>query len=57
MSYPKWFAALKTFFISLFARSDGTRYGWSSHVRWPLLSVVVGIFAGLGAIFFEELLK
>ena len=57
MSYPKWFAALKTFFTSLFARSDGTRYGWSSQVRWPLLSVVVGIFAGLGAIFFEELLK
>ena len=57
MIHPKWVAALKSFFVSLFARSDGVRYGWSSQVRWPLLSVVVGIFAGLGAIFFEELLK
>ena len=57
MSYLKWVDNLKTFFGSLFARSDGARYGWSSQVRWPLLSVVVGIFAGLGAIFFEELLK
>jgi CIC family chloride channel protein len=57
MSHLKWVAALKTVFFSLFARSDDARYGWSSHVRWPLLSVVVGIFAGLGAIFFEVLLK
>ena len=57
MIHLKWVAALKSFFVSLFARSDGARYGWSSQVRWPLLSVVVGIFAGLGAIFFEELLK
>jgi CIC family chloride channel protein len=52
-----WFTALKTFFTSLFAISEDERYGWSSHIRWPLLSVVVGIFAGLGAIFFEVLLK
>ncbi len=57
MSHLKWVAALKSFFVSLFARSDHVRYGWSSQVRWPLLSVVVGIFAGLGAILFEELLK
>jgi chloride channel protein, CIC family len=57
MSHLTRVAALKTVFFSLFARSDDARYGWSSHVRWPLLSVVVGIFAGLGAIFFEVLLK
>jgi CIC family chloride channel protein len=57
MGYRTWIAAVKTFFTSLFAISEDERYGWSSHIRWPLLSVVVGIFAGLGAIFFEELLK
>ena len=57
MSYPKWFAAVHKNLVSLFARADDERYGWSSHVRWPLLSLVVGILAGLGAIFFEELLK
>jgi CIC family chloride channel protein len=57
MGHFTWFAALKTFFTSLFAISEDERYGWSSHIRWPLLSVVVGIFAGLGAIFFEVLLK
>ncbi|MGA8571635.1 MAG: chloride channel protein [Desulfobaccales bacterium] len=57
MNHPKWVATIQKFFASLFAPADGERYGWSSHVRWPLLSIVVGIFAGLGAIFFEVLLK
>jgi CIC family chloride channel protein len=30
--------------------------GWG-RVRWPLMSIVVGLVAGLGAIFFEELLR
>ena len=33
------------------------RYGWAGHLRWPLLSIVVGIVSGLGAILFEELLR
>jgi CIC family chloride channel protein len=33
------------------------RYGWSSHFRWMLMSVAVGMVSGLGAIFFEELLR
>jgi chloride channel protein, CIC family len=33
------------------------RYGWSGHFRWPLMSMAVGIVAGLGAILFEELLR
>lgn len=33
------------------------RYGWSSQFRWPLMSIAVGIVSGLGAIFFEELLR
>jgi CIC family chloride channel protein len=57
MSYPKWLAAMKKNLVSLLAPAEGERYGWSSHIRWPLLSVVVGILAGLGAVFFEELLK
>jgi CIC family chloride channel protein len=32
-------------------------YGWAGHFHWPLLSVAVGIVAGLGAILFEELLR
>ncbi len=40
-----------------FAPAEHERYGWSSQLRWPLLSMVVGVFAGLGAIFFEVLLK
>jgi chloride channel protein, CIC family len=32
-------------------------YGWSSQFRWPLMSIAVGIVAGLGAILFEELLR
>lgn len=33
------------------------RYGWAGHFRWPLLSIVVGIVAGFGAILFEVLLR
>jgi CIC family chloride channel protein len=33
------------------------RYGWSSQFRWPLMSIAVGIVSGLGAIFFEEMLR
>ena len=36
---------------------DPGRYGWSSQFRWPLMSIAVGIVSGLGAIFFEELLR
>ncbi|MFZ2087544.1 MAG: chloride channel protein [Desulfobaccales bacterium] len=32
-------------------------YGWAGHVRWPLLSIAVGIVAGFGAILFEETLR
>ena len=39
------------------SRIDPERYGWSSHFRWPLMSIVVGIVSGLGAILFEELLR
>jgi CIC family chloride channel protein len=52
-----WFAAAKKNLLSLWTPEEEDRYGWSSHMRWPLLSIVVGIFAGLGAIFFEVLLK
>jgi CIC family chloride channel protein len=57
MGFLTWFATLKKTLASLFAPADDERYGWSSHIRWPILSIVVGIFAGLGAIFFEVLLK
>jgi CIC family chloride channel protein len=57
MNFWGWFPWLKRKLDSLSARAQHERYGWSSHIRWPLLSIVVGIFAGLGAIFFEELLK
>lgn len=30
---------------------------WSQHWRWPFLSIIVGIIAGLGAILFEESLR
>jgi len=33
------------------------RYGWSSHFRWPLMSIAVGVVSGFGAILFEELLR
>ncbi len=36
---------------------SGSLYGWAGHFRWPLLSIGVGIVAGLGAILFEELLR
>jgi chloride channel protein, CIC family len=32
------------------------RYGWAANFRWPLMSIVVGVVSGFGAIFFEELL-
>jgi CIC family chloride channel protein len=32
-------------------------YGWAGHLHWPLLSLAVGVVAGLGAILFEELLR
>jgi CIC family chloride channel protein len=57
MNYPQWFSSLKKGVVSFFVPAEHERYGWSSHIRWPLLSIVVGIFAGLGAIFFEVLLK
>ncbi len=33
------------------------KFDWTSQFRWPLLSIVVGIIAGLGAILFEESLR
>jgi CIC family chloride channel protein len=57
MGFSTWFAAVEKTLASLFAPADDERYGWSSYIRWPILSIVVGILAGLGAIFFEELLK
>ena len=32
-------------------------YGGSGHLRWPLMSIGVGVVSGLGAIFFEQLLR
>lgn len=32
-------------------------YGWAGNFHWPLLTIAVGIVAGLGAILFEELLR
>jgi CIC family chloride channel protein len=32
-------------------------YGWAGNFRWPLLSIAVGVVAGLGAILFEETLR
>jgi CIC family chloride channel protein len=57
MSYLQWLASLKKGVTTFFAPAEDERYGWSSHMRWPLFSIVVGILAGLGAIFFEILLK
>jgi CIC family chloride channel protein len=57
MNYLGWLSSIKKGVAAFFAPAEDERYGWSSHVRWPLLSVVVGILAGLGAIFFEVLLK
>jgi CIC family chloride channel protein len=39
------------------SRIDPDRYGWTGQFRWPLLSIVVGVVSGLGAIVFEELLR
>ena len=36
---------------------DTEQYGWAGQFRWPLLSIVVGLIAGLGAILFEESLR
>ncbi len=57
MLFQSWFANVKKTLVSLFVPAEDERYGWSSHIRWPLLCIVVGIFAGLGAICFEVLLK
>lgn len=38
-------------------RIDPERYGWSGHFRWPLMSMVVGVVSGCGAILFEEMLR
>jgi CIC family chloride channel protein len=57
MNFLKWFSSLKKGVVSFFLPVEDERYGWTSHIRWPLLSIVVGICAGLGAIFFEILLK
>jgi chloride channel protein, CIC family len=45
------------FFRLIKSRIDPERYGWSSHFRWPLMSMAVGVVSGLGAILFEELLR
>lgn len=39
------------------SRIDPERYGWTGHFRWPLLSLAVGLVAGVGAILFEEALR
>jgi CIC family chloride channel protein len=36
---------------------ESGRRTWAGHIRWPLMSIVVGVVSGLGAIFFEELLR
>ncbi len=32
-------------------------YEGSGHLRWPLMSIAVGVVSGLGAIFFEQMLR
>jgi CIC family chloride channel protein len=39
------------------AMIDTEQYGWAGQFRWPLLSIIVGIIAGFGAILFEESLR
>ena len=51
---PSWWNRLQRLIKS---RIDPERYGWTGHFRWPLLSIAVGIVAGLGAILFEESLR
>jgi CIC family chloride channel protein len=36
------------------AMIDTEQYGWAGQFRWPLLSIFVGIIAGIGAILLEE---
>lgn len=38
-------------------RAAAGLFGWAGHIRWPLLSVAVGLVSGCGAILFEELLR
>ena len=33
------------------------KFDWTGQCRWPLLSVIVGVIAGMGAILFEESLR
>jgi chloride channel protein, CIC family len=47
----------KNFIKSAKGFIDTEQYGWAGQFRWPLLSIVVGIIAGLGAILFEESLR
>ena len=46
-------------FLSKMGRAmiDTEQYGWAGQFRWPLLSIIVGIIAGFGAILFEESLR
>ena len=44
-------------FKTVRAMIDTEQYGWAGQFRWPLLSIIVGIIAGLGAILFEESLR
>ena len=41
-------------FRQIKSRFDPELYGWSSHIRWPLMSIAVGSVSGLGAIFFRD---
>ena len=36
------------------AMIDTEQYGWAGQFRWPLLSIFVGLIAGIGAILLEE---
>ena len=44
-------------FKTVRAMIDTEQYGWAGQFRWPLLSIIVGIIVGLGAILFEESLR
>ena len=45
------------FFRLIKSRIAPERYGGSGRIRWPLMSIGVGVVSGLGAILFEELLR
>ncbi len=45
------------FFRLIKSRIAPERSGGGGHFRWPLISIVVGVVSGLGAILFEELLR